>query len=45
MTNAANKWKLVDRVRRMCAAFDRVCVIVEKDSTKGWEKDAAIKPL
>jgi len=45
MTNSANKAKIVDRVRRMCTVFDRICVIVEKDPTKSWEKDVAVKPL
>ena len=45
ITNSSNKTKIIDRVRRMCTVFDRICIIVEKDPTKSWEKDAAVKPL
>jgi len=44
-TNSANRLKIVDRVQRMCTVFDRICVIVEKDPAKSWEKDVTVKPL
>jgi len=45
MTNNSKKVKIIDRVRHMCTVFDRVCVIVEKDQTKSWEKDGMVRPL
>ena len=44
-TNTANKSKIVDRLKQMCSVFDRQCLIIEKDPTKNWEKDAGFKPL
>jgi len=45
VTNSANKSKISDRVRHMCTVFDRICLIVEKDPAKSWEKDVTVKPL
>ena len=45
VTNSTNRTKIVDRVRHMCTVFDRICLIVEKDPAKSWEKDVTVKPL